>query len=350
MSRLGGLSAPLIALGSVLVAAATAVALVLALPVDPPQALATATSDRVVRVSHRTDADERQVQLSLETGSPRSVVTARTGTVTSFQCTTGGTVASGDVIATVDGAPVIAIATAMPPWRDLERGDRGDDVRALQEELARLGSPVRVDGIVGPGTIRAARTFLTARGVDRDDLKDGVVPVESFAWIPATTSTVRSCGATVGAPVPDGGILAELPAELRSARLDPLPTGVTAGARTIAIGVTTAAIREDGVVDDPHSLAEIAALPEYQATVASADGVPTLSATWALKDPPEVAVVPPDALWAVTETSACVQPDRGKPRRVEVVGSELGQAFVRDPDGSTLDRVRTDPDRRSSCR
>lgn len=350
MSRARRASPTLVAIGSVLVAAGTAVTLVLTLPVDAPRSLSTPKPRTVVSATHRTDADERQVSLALETGAPRAVVTSRTGIVTALTCTTGGTLHSGDVVATVDGSPVIAFAASVPLWRDLAAGERGDDVRALQAELSRLGGTVTVDGVVGAGTLRAARLFLSEHGVPAAELPVDSISVGAFAWIPAAETTVRSCSAVVGAAVPDGGMLVSLPAELRSARLEQVPSNPVDGPRRLRVGGATVDIGADGIIGDGAALRSIGALPEYQSAVASAEGAPTLVASWLLAEPLEVDVVPPDVLWHVADGLACVQPTNGSARQVALVGSELGQAFVRVRSGERLDRVRVDPDRSQTCR
>jgi peptidoglycan hydrolase-like protein with peptidoglycan-binding domain len=350
VSRPSRVSPTLVALGALVVAAGTAIALVLTVPVDAPQALATATPAATVPVTQRADADERQVQLLLETGAPRAVVTTRAGTVTALHCTTGGALHSGDVVASVDGLPVIALATSVPLWRDLTVDDQGEDVRALQTELSRLGNAVTADGVVGARTLRAARQFLVARGVPRASAPSDTIPATTFTWIPAAEVTVRSCAAVVGAPVPSDGVLVQLPAELRSARLEQLPTDPVEGARRLTVGATTVDIRADGVIDDDAGLRSIGALPEYQSAVASADGAPTMMGTWALADPLDVDVVPPTALWDLDGGRACVQPAGDRPRLAEVIGSELGQAFVRAAEGERVTRVVTEPDRSRTCR
>jgi peptidoglycan hydrolase-like protein with peptidoglycan-binding domain len=341
--RSGALSGSLIGLGSLLVAAAAAVGAVVALPADPPAALRTASPVETVAVTERTDADEHQVQLALDTGAPRSVVTSRTGIVTSSSCSTGGVLRSGTEIARVDDVPVIAFASGTPLFRDLRVDDRGEDVRGLQQELVRLGSAIAVDGIVGPGTLRTARSFLLSHGVPRVAVPDDTIERSAFAWIPAAEATVRTCTAVVGAPVDAEGALVELPAELRGARIEQLPPEAVAGAREIAVGQLRTAVDDNGVVSDLDALAQIGALPEYAATVASADGVPTLPATWALAEPLEVHVVPPSALWDVRDHHACVQPVTGDPVRVEVIGSELGQSFIRADPGEEVDPTTSDP-------
>ncbi|WIB78136.1 hypothetical protein DEJ28_03270 [Curtobacterium sp. MCPF17_002] len=343
-------SAALLALGSMVVAAGTAAAIVVVVPADPPAALRTALPASTVRVTERTDADERQVQLALDIGSPRAVVTVRAGTVTSSSCSTGAPLRSGAVVARIDGQPVIALATDGPLWRDLEVGDRGEDVSGLQRELTRFGAGLTVDGVLGRATLRAARQFLVNRGVEQHDLPDDTVPRGPFAWVPASENTVRSCTAIVGAPVGTDGVLVELPAELRGARIETPPVEPAPGERVLRIGSRDVPVDARGVVSAPTALAAVAALPEYAATVASAEGVPTLPATWTLSRPRTVQVLPPTVLWDLQGGDACVQPTTGQPLRVEVLGSELGQSFVRVPDGRTLDRVRADPDRSRSCR
>ncbi|PYY45968.1 hypothetical protein DEJ03_08665 [Curtobacterium sp. MCLR17_043] len=343
-------SAALLALGAMVVAAATAAAIVVAVPAEVPAALRTAAPASTVRVTERTDADARQVQLALDTGAPRAVVTSRSGTVTTSTCSTGAPVRSGDVLARVDGRPVIALASDEPLWRDLELGDRGADVTGLQRELTRLGAGLSIDGILGRGTLRAAQQFLVDRGVDRDDLPDDIVPRDPFAWVPAAENAVLACVAVVGAVVGADGVLVELPAELRGARIEALPVDPAPGERVLRIGNVDVPTDAAGVVSSPTALAAITALPEYAATVASADGAPTVAATWTLSRPRTVQVVPPTALWDLEGDRACVQPTTGRSLRVEVLGSELGQSFVRVPGGRTLDRIRAAPDRSSSCR
>ncbi len=342
-------SATVVGLVAMVVAAGTAAAVVLAFPAEPPSSLRTATPAATVLVTEREDADERQVQVALDAGAPRAVVTSRTGTVTSSTCSTGAVLRSGDVLATVDGEPVIALATDVPLWRDLELDDRGDDVRGLQRALNVGGAGLSEDGILGRGTLRSAFRFLAERGV-RPGEREDALPRAPFSWVPAAEQTVRSCTAIVGAAVGADGVLAELPAELRGARLDSLPIDPVPGPRDLRIGGTTVEVDDGGVVRSAASLAAIAALPEYAATVASSDGVPVISATWSLRQPRTVQVLPPTALYDLRGATACVQPTRGAPVHVEVLGSELGQSFVRVRNGASLDRVRALPDRRRPCR
>ena len=56
---------------------------------------------------------------------------------------------------------------------------QGDDVRAVQQALARAGIPVVVDGIFGPTTDRALRQFQAQRGL----VADGIVGAQTRAML-----------------------------------------------------------------------------------------------------------------------------------------------------------------------
>ncbi|PZU93725.1 MAG: peptidoglycan-binding protein, partial [Leptolyngbya sp.] len=47
---------------------------------------------------------------------------------------------------------------------------RGEDVRAVQQAIARAGIPVVADGVFGPGTDRAVRQFQSSRGLTTDGI------------------------------------------------------------------------------------------------------------------------------------------------------------------------------------
>jgi hypothetical protein len=52
----------------------------------------------------------------------------------------------------------------------LRRGSRGDDVLALQRNLATLGYSLDADGAYGPGTAEIVRRFQSDRGLDADGI------------------------------------------------------------------------------------------------------------------------------------------------------------------------------------
>jgi murein DD-endopeptidase MepM/ murein hydrolase activator NlpD len=63
------------------------------------------------------------------------------------------------VAAVVAGVPVVPARAAELGERTIERGDRGDDVRALQELLTRLDLPTDADGAFGAETVARVRDY-----------------------------------------------------------------------------------------------------------------------------------------------------------------------------------------------
>lgn len=344
-------SASVVGLVAVTALAIGAGAVLLVFPPDQPSALREPEPAAAVPVETRDDVDERQVQLVLQTGSPRRIASPRPGVLTGLSCSTGGEISSGDVVATVDGSPVVALATAVPLWRALTLDDRGDDVRGLQAELARWGVPVAVDGTFGAGTRRAVRSFLVARGVTM--APSDAVPVDAVTWLPSPQVRAEGCEGVVGSRVDSGDELVRLPVELQSARLATLPLDSSPGDRVVTVAGVTMAVSPEGVVTDPADLARLASTPDFVA--AADDEAPSVSVRWSLAEPVRVTVVPPTALVDVGDGTTCLQPvdDSGTPRRpvrVDVVGSQLGQSYVVPADGAAVTSVAPRPDGRITCR
>lgn len=342
-------------LGLVTAAAAVAgaTAALLTLPAPGPSALDDPPHSSSFPVTSRDWSDERPVQLSLQTGAPRVLGAPRAGVLTALACSVGAPLTSGDLVATVDDAPVTALATASPLWRDLAEGDSGPDVEALQRELSRLGLPVSVDGVMGKTTLRAAASFLGIRGERLTPASP--VPADSFAWIPGPEVTVAGCAASVGSVVDVGDVLLEFPVELRGARLVPSPLDAAPGPRSVSVDDVVVPIGDDGTIGDPAGLALLTSTTSYAAAVSDSAEELALGARWVLSAALRVFVVAPTALWDLDGSSACLEvvtPDApaGRPVRVDVLGSQLGQSFVLPADGDEIRSARTLPDTNTSCR
>jgi len=68
----------------------------------------------------------------------------------------------------------IEISEAVLTERTLRKGDRGDDVKVLQQQLLDLGfDPNGTDGRFGPGTERALKAFQSRAGITVDGLAGG---------------------------------------------------------------------------------------------------------------------------------------------------------------------------------
>lgn len=76
----------------------------------------------------------------------------------------GGEAGQGEVLYQVEQTPVLIVQGNVPFWRALQEGDRGGDVRQVQQMLSDRGVEVEVDGIWGSGTTRGVRAFQKENG------------------------------------------------------------------------------------------------------------------------------------------------------------------------------------------
>lgn len=278
-------------------------------------------------------ADERSVAGTPVVDAPATLVLQDSGTLTVSACTAGGLIASGTSPVTVDDRPVLALATGIPLWRDLGTGSRGDDVRAVQSELLRLGQPIEVTGTYDTRTHAAVQAML--RSIGARPPSTGLLR-STLLWIPAPSVTLSTCERSAGAVVVAGELLATTTGALTGVRVA-VPAGIVEGPRTVTVEGASAALPlpgEDGltVVSDPGLLATVAASPAFALLQADVTRQSTLPLTIRLSEPEELLAVPPVALSALSADRACLTL-AGVPRPVVVVASRLGHTMVRLPEG-----------------
>ncbi|WP_165218451.1 peptidoglycan-binding domain-containing protein [Schaalia sp. ZJ1691] len=297
-----------------------------------PEGLERSVDNQHSPVTSRAVDDKRAVQLTVTQGSEIVLSSASTGLVTDLACSPGSELTSGESALSVDGSPVFALATATPLWRELSENDTGEDVTALQTELQRLGYNTYPSGRVGPLTLRAVALLLGVTGQEAADFS--TISPERFLWIPAPNVTVAQCHTQVGRALSPGDEIATLTKTLSLARISEMPKNLLAGEHVLSVGSVSLPIDEDGVVTDAAALNLLQQSPEYKAwTVSSKEhpGLP-LSAQLTLKEPHEVHLVAPGAIYNISDTSGCVN-DGGTARAVTIVSSELGQTFITFDDG-----------------
>ncbi|MEV2234755.1 peptidoglycan-binding protein [Streptomyces phaeochromogenes] len=79
----------------------------------------------------------------------------------------GTKVKEGDVLMTVNGRPVLALAGSVPMYRAMGPGATGDDVKQLQKALRRLGfDPGSAGGTFGQGTATAVTNWYRNKGYE----------------------------------------------------------------------------------------------------------------------------------------------------------------------------------------
>jgi hypothetical protein len=131
-----------------------------------------AASPITASVERRGLATEVIVRGTVRYGAAQSVVLATSRIKQGSDIVTRpprkqATLRPGRVAMAVDGRPVFVLPGDVPMHRDLNRGDRGGDVRQLELALAQLGHrPGRVDGLYDAATERAVSSFYLSRGWD----------------------------------------------------------------------------------------------------------------------------------------------------------------------------------------
>ncbi len=79
----------------------------------------------------------------------------------------GDELEEGAVLFELAGRPTFALQGDLPLFRTVAPGDKGEDIAQLQTALIRLGfSPGLADGVYGPETESAVRTFYQSHGYD----------------------------------------------------------------------------------------------------------------------------------------------------------------------------------------
>ncbi|BBH71277.1 hypothetical protein ACTI_79620 [Actinoplanes sp. OR16] len=203
----------------------------------PPATLLTA---EVVRKSLDTTVVMRgePVRGREYTFTPNSVARTAYGpggdvmVVTAVRTKVGATVKPGKVLLEVSERPVYALPGAFPAYRDMLPGQRGKDIRQLQEALRDLGYRIGDKrGVFGSGTERAVRRFYEDRAYavpltsasPADDTSAGAKPAVARADGTGLTTVPIAAGldATGVAAVP---IAAAGPAATWSASPAPQPS------------------------------------------------------------------------------------------------------------------------------
>lgn len=296
-------------------------ATVLALAPARPTALASGTNPTTFPLTTEDFVDQRTVDVTVNTTDGIKLVAPAAGRVTAWACAVGSTVSSGSTLMSLDDQPVLALATSMPLWRELQPGDRGADVTSLQSELARLGKAVTVDGRLGTETLTALTELFHAVG-DTSDL--GSVPLARIQWLPAPAVTLGGCTAALGDRLEDGDEVATLPGGVLQLTIDTYPDDLYPGDRVVVIDDIDVPVDPEG-----HVSSEGIALIDGIALTRPTDGngPATFSAPLRLTTAIAVAPVPPSSLYDLDGTKGCVTV-AGEPHAVTVAGSQLGQTFV----------------------
>lgn len=122
--------------------------------------------------------------------------------LTKLDVATGSSATEGQQLAEISGEPLFAFQGAVPAYRDVSVGTRGDDADQLQKALQRLGylSSVSDDKTFTWRAGRALRAFMQDRGYEAANDGDGnaILPLAQLVFLPSTPATVAAVNGAVG--------------------------------------------------------------------------------------------------------------------------------------------------------
>ena len=343
--RSTGLRASLVVLAAGLVvgAAVGGSLVVLLVPTEAPASLASGPELETVTPSVVQFDDPHEVRVSLTVDAASGLRSPAGGVLTSLSCSPGQQLASGTSSFTVNGAPAVGLATAVPLWRTIAIGDDGTDVSSLENELARLGAAIEPDGQWYWGDARAFDALFAPLGVVTTD--DGAVPLESATWLPAPLTAVASCPVGVGSTVDPGAVVAQFAPRVTAARFQP-PSEAVEGPRALGLAGGAVPVGPEGTITDPAALTALTGSQEF----AEADPQQeprSIAVPWILTEPVPVTVLPPSALYGISGSRGCVIEDGGPTTVVTVIASQLGRTLV--VPERRLGDVLVHPDEDRSC-
>ncbi|MBF4461798.1 MULTISPECIES: peptidoglycan-binding domain-containing protein [unclassified Rathayibacter] len=329
-------------------------------PVIPQSAAFDSSAQANFELTSQTLLDARAVKLTVAQGAQTEVQVPRTGTVTAIGCVPGIAIMSWSNFIAVDGVKLLSLATTTPLYRDLRAGDSGDDVRALQAELVRLGENVRVDGVLGSKSIQVVNNRIREIGGVPSSVD--TISKDEVVWLPMETGTAASCPIALGASVATGDVVAALETQATGANVSALPSDLVPGPRVAVVGDLRLAVDESGRIVSSEEIATLRASPTFAQASQGSDvsgaagsaqpeasgGGVVIDASLELASPLETWAVPPGAVFALNNARGCVS-SNGESLVVDVVGSELGKTYVLFPNSEVPQSVDVLADPPSTC-
>lgn len=307
---------------SIIVAAAVSVgACAVFLPDRPPALLGASGEITEAKVSTQQYNGSQTVTLIPSISTSRALLGNSSGTVTADY--SSGGLASGRACMRVNDRAVIALNTAIPLYRDLHVEDRGQDVRAFNNELNRLGYLSDPDSDrYSWNTQQGWKQLMADNGSD----SDGTLQLADILWIPEPNISVGDWQATAGANVTQGTQIGEIPGAL--VKLSIKNATPSDQDRIITVyGQSTTLSAGQTAIDNADYLKQVSATEEYQSQTKEtlAAGI---SATLALPQAINALRVPAGAVYGINGNKGCIMTPDGASHTVSIVGSSLGVSLV----------------------
>ncbi|MZF90117.1 HlyD family efflux transporter periplasmic adaptor subunit [Streptomyces sp. SID5643] len=134
----------------------------------PPDILTAEVENRVISQALITRGKVTASRRTDISSGPRAGEDAGRSVVTKVTSAPGRKLTAGQVLLEVSGRPLFVLKGAVPAYRDLVPGKRGEDVAQLQSALNGSGHRTGNDlsGVFGPGTARALTSFYRSIGYE----------------------------------------------------------------------------------------------------------------------------------------------------------------------------------------
>ena len=266
-------------------------------------------------------------------GSTASSAARVTQTITSV-IAANAAVEPGDVLYTVDGAPVVALSGALPSWRSLSTSSAdGADIGQLEASLVALGydpaAKVTVDDHFDSATKSMVKAWQTGLGV----AATGTVTLGSVVFLPAST-TVSAVNVAVGSSVSDGDTVMTLASPSQQVLVD-VPDGDEA---KVVPGLAVKVGTVDGTVTrlrsaDRNGTVVVEALIAPASAIENATNGTAVKVTLTLQDDAGVLIAPAAALVSRLDGTYAIEaraPDGStKWLTVDLLGVSGGNVAIR---------------------
>ncbi|MDR1387967.1 MAG: hypothetical protein LBJ44_10395 [Propionibacteriaceae bacterium] len=293
-------------------------------PPAPPADLDLAARPTTVPVARQEFTDDLVVEVVFQMGEAVPLVLRTSGVVTG-PLQSPAVLVSGRPALVVDLRPVVALHTGVPLFRDLAVGDRGGDVAALNQELARLGRP---NSSLDRFTAQTAQGWAElSRDCGIAPARGGALKLADVLWLPAVSVALESwsavAGTSVGAGETVGGVRSGLSGvDLNFVNGRPL----LEGPRTLTVFGLTTQIEDLSAGLPADFLRDLENSPDLT-QIRSGSTTPVTKGYLSLATPISVLRAPPAAIFAVSGNRACLQVD-GRGRPVTLVGADLGGTLI----------------------
>ena len=271
--------------------------------------------------------DARTITVKVSSSQAQNISFGRSGQITQVVCPADGVITSGSREYDMDGTPLVTLYTETPLYRDLSFGDKGPDVKALQNELERLGYGVAQTGVFDWATWNAWRRLYAEYG---GTVQDRTFDRTHVIWIPAENLATTGCTAKLGSTVSDDSATTAFTTVegIQSIKATALPTDRLTGERVIEINGQAYPIGDDGVVTDQEAFKAMASWEGYTGNRKDGEQTTDVSVNYRLSHAIGVYSVPAEALVGLTQSDGCIVDVSGATRKVHIVGSSLGRTLV----------------------